>query len=282
MNPPVTIALAVFNGADTVRLAIESILQQSYSNFEFIIIDDGSMDDTLQVVKSFDDPRIRLVEGKNNMGLSSRLNQAVDMANGHYFSRMDSDDISYPERIEKQLDYLQRHPDIDLLGANIALFDDLFRLKGKLNTAESHADICAKPWNGFYLPHPTWMGKTDWFRAHPYYSFADGAEDQNLLLRSFHNSCFACMKDILLAYRETERPLKKTLRARAIFARSALASDVQSSIKFLSIKIVLMQILKGIADFLTVLLIPGLKRKLLPVDDKEKKEFVALKKKLSL
>jgi len=216
-QPLLTVALPVYNGATTLAVAIRSILMQSFTDWELIILNDASTDDSLAVMRSFDDPRIRLVEGETNIGLSARLNMAVDMAAGRYFARMDQDDISFPERFEKQMDYLQQHPDIDLLATSTILFRGDGEALGRLPVASSHEEICARPWNGFHMPHPTWMGKTNWFRCHRYVSFADGAEDQHLLLRAYRVSRFACLEEPLLAYREGERPLKKMLRARRIF-----------------------------------------------------------------
>ncbi|MDX8404953.1 MAG: glycosyltransferase family 2 protein [Mariprofundus sp.] len=218
-QPLLTVALPVYNGATTLVLAIRSILMQSFTDWELIILDDASTDNSLAVMRSFDDQRIRLVEGEKNMGLSARLNMAVAMARGVYFARMDQDDISYPDRFEKQLDYLKAHPDIDLLAASTISFRGDGEALGRLPVATSHEKICARPWNGFHMPHPTWMGKTNWFRCHRYVSFADGAEDQHLLLRTYRMSRFACLDEPLLAYREGERPLKKMLRARRIFMR---------------------------------------------------------------
>ena len=120
MQPRVTIALPVYNGGATLKLAVHSVLQQSFTDWELIILDDASTDNSLEVMRSFDDPRIRLVEGEHNLGLSARLNMAVDMACGDYFARMDQDDISLPLRLGKQLGYLQKHGEVDLLATNYA------------------------------------------------------------------------------------------------------------------------------------------------------------------
>jgi len=162
-QPVVTVALPVYNGASTLAIAIRSILNQSFGNWELIILNDASTDDSLRVMRSFDDPRIRLVEGDTNIGLSARLNMAVNMAKGIYFARMDQDDISLPLRLEKQLDYLHMHPEVDLLASNYAVFNDNLEWLGKLSVAQQHDEICRKPWSGFYMPHPTWMGKLEWF-----------------------------------------------------------------------------------------------------------------------
>lgn len=105
-----------------LRTAIESILNQTYSNFEFIIVDDYSTDDSKKVVKSYKDPRIILIENKENLGLTKSLNIALKQAKGEFIARMDSDDYSYPERLSKQVSFFEQHPDYILCGTAIELF----------------------------------------------------------------------------------------------------------------------------------------------------------------
>jgi len=253
MKPLVTIALPVYNGAATLNVAVQSILKQSFTDWELIILDDASMDNSLEMIRSFDDSRIRLVEGDKNLGLSARLNMAVEMANGMYFARMDQDDVSFPERIQKQLNYLQEHPDVDLLASATTAFRGTREALGCLPVLCRHEQICARPWNGFHLPHPTWMGKTEWFRKYKYDSFADGAEDQHLLLRAYRESHFSCLEESLLAYREGIRPLKKMLRARRIFARAYIHQFAGEGSYGMAIKVAAATLMKAFADILNLL-----------------------------
>ena len=260
------------NGAATLKVAVRSILQQSFTDWELIILNDASTDNSLEVMRSFDDPRIRLVEGEKNMGLSARLNMAVDMARGQYFARMDQDDVSLPQRIEKQLGYLQAHPEVDLLATNYAVFNDSLEWLGKLSVSQQHLEICRKPWSGFYLPHPTWMGKVSWFQSHRYQSYADGAEDQNLLLRSFTQSRFACLDEVLLGYRQNARPLKKVLRARFRYVKSAFISFGLRDANHMAVKIFIVQLAKGLGDIVNIWFkVFGFQRTLLPLQDEEKR-----------
>lgn len=271
MKPLVTISLPVYNGASTLQLAVQSIIKQSFQNWELIILDDASTDRSLEVMRSFDDPRIRLVEGEANTGLSARLNMAVDMANGQYFARMDQDDISLPMRMEKQLAYLQAHPQIDLVASSYAVFNDDREWLGKLPVQNQHQEICRRPWNGFYMPHPTWMGRLEWFRRYRYESYADGAEDQNLLLRSYGSSRFACLDEVLLAYRQNDRPLKKILRARVKFVKAAFASFPLRHGHRIPLMVLAAQLAKGCGDIAnTFLHTSSLQRQLLPLQDGEK------------
>ena len=101
---------------DYLRQSIDSILGQTYSNFEFIIVDDASTDGSLAVIESYKDPRIRIIKNSENLGLTKSLNIALDECRGEYIARMDSDDISLPERFEKQVTFLQSNPDVIVCG----------------------------------------------------------------------------------------------------------------------------------------------------------------------
>ena len=120
--PLVSIGLPTFNCEKTLAIAIRSILNQTYGNWELLLMEDGSSDRTLEVARSFSDPRISVFTDHSHKGRVPRLNQAVAMSRGEYFARMDADDVAYPERLERQAEYLAWHPDIDLLGCGILVF----------------------------------------------------------------------------------------------------------------------------------------------------------------
>lgn len=221
-NPLVSIALPAFNAEKTIGDALASILLQTFENWELLLIDDGSKDRTLDIVKCFSDPRIRVFADGMNKGLPTRLNEAVDLASGKYFARMDNDDISFPERLQKQVDHLEAHPEIDLLGTKALAFVSPGNATGFFPFRQTHEAICSRPWNGFYLPHPTWMGKTAWFRKYRY-RLVDRAEDQDLLLRSYSESCFECLPEVLFAYRLRD---KVSLRINRTARKSLLSSQL--------------------------------------------------------
>ncbi len=221
-NPLVSIALPSFNAEKTIGDAIASILLQTFENWELLLIDDGSKDRTLEIVKCFNDPRIRIFADGMNKGLPTRLNEAIDLASGKYFARMDNDDICFPDRLQKQVDHLEAHPEIDLLGTKALAFVSPGKATGFFPFRQTHEAICSRPWNGFYLPHPTWMGKTAWFRKYRY-RLVDRAEDQDLLLRSYSESRFECLNEVLFAYRLRT---KVSLKINKIARRSLLTSQL--------------------------------------------------------
>ncbi|MDR2901628.1 MAG: glycosyltransferase, partial [Lactobacillales bacterium] len=119
-KPPVKISviMSTYNRAPALPVAIESILKQTFNNFEFIIINDGSTDNSADVIKGYaqKDPRIVYLENKENKGLVYGLNRGLDIARGEYIARMDDDDESFPRRFEKQLKTLDSMPEITVLG----------------------------------------------------------------------------------------------------------------------------------------------------------------------
>ena len=110
MSPLVSIGISVYNCQATIGSAFRSILNQTYENWELILIDDGSQDDTLTIIKQFNDDRIRIYSDGRNRGLPGRLNEAVALSQGKYFARMDGDDICYPTRLASQVDFLEKNP----------------------------------------------------------------------------------------------------------------------------------------------------------------------------
>jgi glycosyltransferase involved in cell wall biosynthesis len=117
--PRVSVVMAVFNAAPFLRESIGTILAQTYRDFELIAVDDASSDDSLAVLKSFDDPRIRLVSHEHNQGASISRNEAIAMARGEFIAIMDADDICTSTRIERQVEFLDSHSDVGLVGCGV-------------------------------------------------------------------------------------------------------------------------------------------------------------------
>jgi len=109
--------MSVYNNGEYLHEAIESILTQTFRDLEFIIINDGSTDASRAVITSYHDPRIRLIDNPTNMGLTKSLNRGLSLARGEYVARIDGDDTNYPERLEKQVRFLDMHPEVAMVGA---------------------------------------------------------------------------------------------------------------------------------------------------------------------
>lgn len=220
-QPLISVGLQFFNNADTIGSAVASILRQTYQNWELIIHDDGSTDGGLAIVERINDPRIKIFTDSTNKKRPIRLNESLDVARGKYYAVMDGDDIAYPCRLERQVAFLEAHPSIDLLGAGMLVFDHQGRALGKRQLPTEHEQICRRPWMGFAIAQPTFMGKKAWFTSHYYDPRATGGvEDQDLLLRTHASSRFANLPEILMGYREKDIYIRKIANSRLNFCRS--------------------------------------------------------------
>lgn len=208
-QPIVSIGMPVYNCAGTVAQAIGSILNQTFQDWELIIIDD-STDNTFEIIASFEDPRIIVTKGDGKKGLPIRLNECISRAKGRFFARMDGDDIAYPGRLKSQLEYLQNHSEVDLVGGWVVVFRSDGTAFGARRSPLTHEQICAHPWQIIPMAHPTWMGKIEWFRRN-YYRPVAASEDQELLFRTYQNSRFASVPEVVLGYREDSLSLRYIL-----------------------------------------------------------------------
>jgi glycosyltransferase involved in cell wall biosynthesis len=218
-GPLITIAMPFYNSAATMELSIRSILNQNFSDFELLLCDDGSDDHGLAIARSFDDPRIICWSDGRHRRLAPRLNECIDRARGLYFARMDADDISYPDRLTRQLAYLGAHPEVDLCSGGAIVFGRHGRPLWRFTPALEHKDIVHSPFLGFPLWHPGWMGRIEWFRRWRYDETARLAQDQELLLRSCRLSQFANLPQVILGYRRERGTLRKLLHYKILNIR---------------------------------------------------------------
>lgn len=202
MRPLITVGMPIYNAGEYLRLAVLSIVKQTFTDWELLIIDDGSTDNALEHIADIKDERIHVLRDGHNKGLAARLNECIDLSRGKYFARMDQDDVSYLQRFARQIEALQKDSTLDLVAARAITIDENDMATGMFPYSLLHDEICARPWMGFYFPHPTWLGKIEWFRRYrymvpgPYF-----CEDQELLLRAYRTSQFATVNEVLFAYR---------------------------------------------------------------------------------
>lgn len=244
--------MPIHNCEQTIAVAVRSLLSQTFRSWELLLIDDGSTDRTLAIARSFSDPRIHVLADGRHRGLVFRLNQAIDLSRGSYFARMDGDDVSYPERLTLQVEYLEAHPEIDLLGGGVLIFGRDGEVLGTREARTSHKQICRRPWAGFYFAHPTWMGKTTWFRQHRYRFDALRCEDQDLLLRTYRRSRFAALPEIVLGYREEALSIGKILTGRRHFLRSVIREAALKRDYATAVAAIVEQSVKGFVDCVAI------------------------------
>ena len=130
----VSVLLPVFNGEKFLLEALNSILKQSYKNLEVIIINDGSTDDSEEIIARFSDSRIRYLKNEQNMGLIASLNRGLEECSGEFIARLDADDIMHPDRISKQVEYLLKYPDVGVVGSHWTYIDSLGKIIGEHKT----------------------------------------------------------------------------------------------------------------------------------------------------
>ncbi len=204
-SPLVSVLMSVYNGERYVRFAIESILHQTFTDFEFLIIDDGSNDESVPLIQGFRDSRIRLVRNGRNLGLVASLNRGLEMARGAYVARMDADDISMPERLQRQVDFMDANPEVDICGAWLEAFEG--RDKSIWAPPLSDEEIKANLVFESVVYHPTVMMRHTVFSdlAARYDEDYPYAQDYELWCRLSRSCRFANIGEVLLRYRLHER-----------------------------------------------------------------------------
>ncbi len=153
-NPRVSVFMPVYNAGDDLVAAIQSILDQTYRDFEFVIVNDGSTDRSIDVIQSFQDNRIRLINNDSNKGLIASLNIGLEKCIGEYIIRMDQDDISLPQRIEKQVEFLDKNPDYGLIGTWFEDFGEHIESK-VVKYSQDDTEIRIRHLYQTHISHPT-------------------------------------------------------------------------------------------------------------------------------
>jgi len=207
-SPMISVVMAVYNGKKFLAEAIESILNQTWTDFEFIIVNDGSRDNSLKIINRYakKDSRIVVISRKN-MGLVQSLNEGIAIAKGEYLARIDADDIALPTRFEKQVEFLKNHPDISILGTFIKPFGDsavkdLVVCENWFNPSLNPENVEATFLDRAAICHPSIMGRTELFKSMQYRDKYYCAEDYDLWLRSLKAGYKIWVLDeILLRYR---------------------------------------------------------------------------------
>jgi len=212
-KPIISVLMPVYNGEKYLPKAIKSILGQTFSNFEFIIINDGSTDKTEEIIKSFSDPRIIYIRNESNLGLSKSFNIGIDRAKGEYLARMDADDISEPKRFERQLLFLKKRPHVDIVGSSLTFIDENDKKEWIYRRQLNHINIKFTSLFSTPIMHPTIMGRIGIFKSHHYNEGLSNSEDYELWSRLLFSTKthFANIREPLLLYRTYPHSFTQTL-----------------------------------------------------------------------
>ncbi len=200
--PDLSVVMPVYNGARFLHSAIDSILVQTHADFELLVVNDASQDESANVVRGYDDPRVRLFENESNLGLAGTLNRALSLATAPLVARHDQDDVSHPRRFEWQIGYLARHPDIVLLGSQATVIDEAGNPIGQLDVSLQQASIrWALIFDNTFV-HSSVMFRREVILAAGGYSDFRQCEDYELWSRIALRYQVANLPDRLLSYRQ--------------------------------------------------------------------------------
>jgi len=200
--PRVSVLLPVHNGEPYLREAVESVLNQTFPDFELVVINDGSTDRTGEILETYSDPRIRRLNNPQCLGLIKTLNRGLREVRGEYIARMDADDICLPRRLAIQLRYMDRHPQVGVLGGQVIGFGK--EAQGRSRRYTDHDDIVANMIFYASIHHPTVMMRTALLRK--YHLAYDEAyahcEDRDLWVRAAQCFKLANLDQVVLYYRK--------------------------------------------------------------------------------
>ena len=200
----VSIVMATYNSIEFLPRSIESVLEQTFGDFEFIIVEDVSQDDTYARLKEYRDydSRINIIKNHRNFGLATSLNIAIDISRGQFIARMDADDICVPHRLERQIDFLLKHPDIDALGAGIEAINQEGCFLEYRYRPENHAELAGRIFyeNPFF--HSTVIARRRFYRESGGYNARyRRCQDYDLWLRTYSTWKFHNLQEPLVRYR---------------------------------------------------------------------------------
>ena len=212
-QPEVSVVMSCFNEEKYAPLAIQSILDQTFSNFEFIIVNDGSSDNTEVILQEMveKDPRIIYVNNNENLGLSASLNKGIRLARASLIARMDADDIADQQRLQKQLAFMKDNHHVDILGTAVKIRKnkrDIIR-----SCPEFHDEIITRVFKKPLVFHPTIMIRKKVYQEYGFYDESlKWAEDADLWYRIYDKVRFHNLQEALLTYRLKEKLSLKQLK----------------------------------------------------------------------
>jgi glycosyltransferase involved in cell wall biosynthesis len=203
-QPTVSVIMPAYNSEKYISLAIESILQQSFTDFELIIVDDCSKDNTWNIIKDYanKDRRILAIKNNQNIGISDNRNKAISLSKGKYIAPLDNDDWSYSERLQKQVEFLNKNQDIGILGCCTEIYDETFtKILNKTNFFSDDLNLKKNIFRQIPFSHSGIMYRREIAIENPYNGKLNTAEDYDFFFRAGIKYKFANLPDVLLKYR---------------------------------------------------------------------------------
>ena len=236
-RPLVSVIIPAYNAEKYLSQAIESILNQTFRDFELIIIDDCSTDNTWQVIDKYHkaDKRVVVSRNKKNLKLSRTLNKAIKVSKGKYIARMDADDISFPDRLEKQVKFMEANLEVGISGGTMIIMDVSGKVTGERNYHTTDKKIREKIFRYSPFCHPSIIiRKSVLANSGLYNHYYNPAEDYELYFRIGLQAKFANLKDKLIKYRVVSNSMTmgelKAMEFKTIKARRKFYDLYQASI----------------------------------------------------
>jgi glycosyltransferase involved in cell wall biosynthesis len=210
----VTVLMAVYNGVDTVGPAVESVLAQTLVDFELLIVDDASTDDTPALLDSFrrQDSRVRIVRNAVNRGMAASLNVGIGESTGPLIARLDADDTCLPHRLEKQVAFLAAHPEVAVLGGGAELIDEAGDDLGPDLRPERHEELVRRIYRECPFYHPSVMVRREFYQTYGGYDERMKRScDYDLWLKGYREYRYQNLPEPIIRYRVRNRPVAKDL-----------------------------------------------------------------------
>ena len=229
--PKISVVMSVYNGAPYLQEAINSVLNQSFTDFEFIIVDDCSMDNSRTILNEYSslDERIVVIENSDNLGITKSLNKGLDKSTGEFIARMDADDVSLPGRFSAQIDYLFKHPDCVAVGTEVLIIDPdglPIGMKGQPTEHEKIIEISMNGYGGAII-HPSVMIRHSAIsEIRGYNSEFEVAQDLDLFIRL---ADVGRLSNLPQAYLEYRHHFKQTTNKRRALQASAVRNIVTNA-----------------------------------------------------
>jgi glycosyltransferase involved in cell wall biosynthesis len=209
LNPAITVLMPVYNAEKYLREAIDSILAQTFRDFEFLIIDDGSVDSSVDIILSYTDKRIRFVQNSRNEGISATLNKGIELSTTELIARMDADDLCYPGRLETQYKFMQQQPECALLSSAVKVVssDRRFIRIDNYKSQDFYYNLNFICW----IYHPSVVYKKSAVRNSGLYS-EHYSEDFDLWWKMSRNYRIGHIPEVLMEYRLSEKSLSSVVK----------------------------------------------------------------------
>lgn len=271
-SPLVTVGIPFYNASRWLFDAVKSAFAQTFTNWELILVDDGSSDGGVEIARSVCDPRVRVYSDGRNLQVAARRNQIVQSATGTYLAWLDADDMMHPSRLEKQIEFLERNPLVDVVGTGMYMLGPQGHVVGRRLPWSGGRPSCRPSHSP--LVQPTVMGRIEWFRQNLSDPTLERAADMEMFLRTAGHSRFANLAELLTFYREYDsfslekyrlasRCIRRVIRRHGPRVVGRLRTEIEVAVSFLKPAVYAMAYYSGLHPLL-------LRRRSQPVSPEEK------------